>query len=165
MLKDFVVYNLESCISANPTVDCRGGRSSPNDQTPNTERKRYNAIVSEADLRQTFLPAFVAGIREGYARSAMTSYHALNGIPQTTHPLIQQELRETLGWQGLMMSDGGAVSDIVNFKYLGLAMADNYTAAAAAALLAGVDLNSGLCAQAYQITPSQWLDFALDIFT
>lgn len=118
MLKDFTVYNLESCISSNPAVDCRGGRSSPDNQSPDTERLRYNAIVTEADLRQSFLPAFVAGIRDGQARSAMTSYHALNGIPQTAHPLIQQELREALGWQGLMMSDGGAVSDIVNFKYV-----------------------------------------------
>ena len=143
MLKDFVVYNLESCISSNPDIDCRGGRTSPDNQSPDTERLRYNAVVSEADLRQSFLPAFVAGIREGQARSAMTSYHGLNGIPQTAHPIIEHELRGNLGWQGLMMSDGGAVSDIVNFQYLQLAMTNNYTAAAAAALNAGVDLNSG----------------------
>jgi beta-glucosidase-like glycosyl hydrolase len=136
MLKDFVVYNLESCIPANSS-ECYG--SDP----AHKERLSYNAVVSAADLQQSFLPAFVAGIREGGARSAMTSYHALNGIPETAHPLIRQELREKLGWEGLMMSDGGAVSDIVNFQYLGLSMANNYTAAAAAALNSGVDLNSG----------------------
>ena len=81
--------------------------------------------------------------RRGQA-SAMTSYHALNGIPTTAHPILEQELRQRLGWaNGLLMSDGGAVTDMLNFDYLNLSMTDNVTAAAAAALMAGVDLNSG----------------------
>eukprot|EP01045_Picozoa_sp_COSAG04_P001089 COSAG04_NODE_34_length_34523_cov_40.302446_3_plen_158_part_00 len=101
MLKDFVVYNLES--------------NQPVGGSDWQERLRYNAVVSEADLRQTFLPAFEAGARGG-VRSMMTSYHALNGIPTSAHPIIQTELRERLGWEGMMMSDGGAISYMLNFK-------------------------------------------------
>ena len=43
----------------------------------------------------------------------------------------------------LVVSDGGAVSFILNFAYLNLTMTDNITAAAAASLNAGCDLNSG----------------------
>ena len=110
-LQDFVVYNME------------------------TNRLAYNALVSKADLRQTFLPAFEAGVKLGEVKSVMTSYHAMNGVPETAFPLIQTELRGRLGWDGVMVSDGGAVTDILNFKYLkNLSMTDNITAAAAAAL-------------------------------
>ena len=95
MLKDFAVYNLES--------------SQPVGGSDWQLRDKYNAVVSHADLRQSFLPAFVAGVSAG-VRSMMTSYHALNGIPATAHPLIQSELRHRLGWEGMMMSDGGRKS-------------------------------------------------------
>ena len=64
----------------------------------------------------------------------MTSYHALNGIPETAHPLIKSELRDRLGWEGMMISDGGAVSYMLNFDYLNLSMTKNLTTVAAAAL-------------------------------
>ena len=38
------------------------------------------------------------GARGGVC-SMMTSYHALNGIPTSAHPIIQAELRERLGWE------------------------------------------------------------------
>ena len=71
---------------------------------------------TQADLRQTFMPAFVAGAVEGDTKSMMTSYHALNGIPASASPVIRSELREALGWEGMMMSDGGAISYMLNFK-------------------------------------------------
>ena len=89
-------------------------------------RDKYNAVVSPADLQQSFLPAFKAGVAAG-VRSMMTSYHALNGIPATAHPIIQSELRERLGWEGMIMSDGGAVAFMLNFAYLNLSLTDNIT--------------------------------------
>ena len=62
------------------------------------------------------MPAFVAGALEGDTKSMMTSYHALNGIPASASPVIRSELREALGWEGMMMSDGGAISYMLNFK-------------------------------------------------
>lgn len=129
MLKDFVVYNLES--------------SQPVGGNNWQYRLQYNAIVPEADLHMSFLPAFYAGIVDGNARSVMTSYHALNGIPTTAHPVLNDILRKTWGWDGVIASDGGAVSYITKFQYLNLSMADNTTAAAEAAVKATVDMNSG----------------------
>ena len=62
------------------------------------------------------MPAFVAGALEGDTKSMMTSYHALNGIPASASPVIRSQLREALGWEGMMMSDGGAISYMLNFK-------------------------------------------------
>ena len=133
MLKDFVVYNVES--------------SQPVGGYDWQYRLSYNAIVSNADLRQTFLPAFEAGVVEGRVRSMMTSYHALNGVPTSASPVIQSELRERLGWEGMMMSDGGAISYMLTLcnanPPLNLSLCENLTTAAAAAINAGTDINSG----------------------
>ncbi len=133
MLKDFVVYNVES--------------SQPVGGYDWQYRLSYNAVVSKADLRQTFLSAFEAGAIEGRARSMMTSYHALNGVPTSASPVIQSELRERLGWEGMMMSDGGAISYMLKLctadPPLNLSMCANMTTAAAAAVNAGTDINSG----------------------
>lgn len=37
--------------------------------TDNQYRTRYNAVVSDADLHQTFLPAFKAGVQDAGVRS------------------------------------------------------------------------------------------------
>eukprot|EP00935_MAST-01C_sp_MAST-1C-sp1_P001016 g1016.t1 len=142
MLKDFIVYNLES--------------SQPVGGSNWQYRLSYNAVVSEADLRQTFLPAFLAGAAEGGTRAMMTSYHGLNGVPASASPLIRNELREKLGWEGMMISDGGAISFMLNFNCdkgqqpidcdrlnLSKTMLTNMTTASAAALNAGCDVNSG----------------------
>jgi hypothetical protein len=55
--KHFFAYNLESDFAA-------GG-------SDGQYRLKYDAIVSETDLRQTFLPAFAATIRDGGARSVV----------------------------------------------------------------------------------------------
>ena len=133
MLKDFVVYNIES--------------SQPIGGFDWQFRLSYNAVVSDADLRQTFLPAFEAGAVEGGSRSMMTSYHALNGIPTSASPVIHSELRDRLGWEGMMMSDGGAISYMLTLcdatPPLNLSLCQNMTTAAAAAIKAGTDINSG----------------------
>lgn len=69
----------------------------------------------------------------------MTSYHAINGIPATASPMLQDVLRDEWKFNGSVVSDGGAVTFILNFKYLNLSMTDNITAAAAAALNSGTD--------------------------
>jgi beta-glucosidase-like glycosyl hydrolase len=56
---------------------------------------------------------------------------------------MQSVLRDEWGWNGSVVSDGGAVTSMLNFKYLNLSMTDNITSAAAAALNAGCDMNSG----------------------
>src|SRR6185369_16274383 len=43
---------------------------------PESPRHRFDANVSARDLRETYLPAFEAGIRKGRAASLMSAYNA-----------------------------------------------------------------------------------------
>jgi len=66
--------------------------------------------VSERDLRQTYLPAFKAGVMEGHAASIMCSYNAPNGVKSCSNTyLLQQILRREWGFTGFVTSDCSAV--------------------------------------------------------
>jgi beta-glucosidase len=83
----------------------------------NSEYNRHNgsADVSERWLREYYLAAFKAAIMEGGAFSVMTAYNAINGIPASANPwLLDDVLRGEWGFQGYIVSDCGAVSDVVN---------------------------------------------------
>ena len=55
---------------------------------PEPARHAFDAVVSERDLRDTYLPAFEAGIREGGAASLMSAYNAVNGIPAPASTML-----------------------------------------------------------------------------
>src|ERR1035441_6981236 len=67
-------------------------------------------------------------------------YNAVNGVPGcASSDLLQKRLREQWGFQGYVVSDCGAVSDIFrNHKY-----SPTMGAGAAAAVKAGTDLTCG----------------------
>lgn len=69
----------------------------------------------------------------------VNSYNGINGYPMCASPLLQSYLREELGFDGFICSDSDAISFFVTEQKFSA----NYTMAAAAALRAGVDLNSG----------------------
>ena len=48
---------------------------------PEPERHEFDAVVSERDLRESYLPHFEVGIREGQAYSLMCAYNRLFGRP------------------------------------------------------------------------------------
>ena len=80
---------------------------------PEIERHRLNVVVGEHDLWETYLPAFEAAIREGKAYSVMGAYNRLNGVPCCGNGwLLTDVLRKQWGFQGFVVSDVGAVSDI-----------------------------------------------------
>ena len=103
-------------------------------------RLAFNAIVSDEDLAQTYLPAFQAGIQQGRAGSVMCSYNAVNGIPScANHFLLQEILRDHWDWDGYVVSDCWAIQAIVdNHKYK-----HSRAEATAASIQAGTDLNCG----------------------
>jgi beta-glucosidase len=83
----------------------------------NSEYNRHtgSADVSERWLREYYLAAFKAAIMEGGAFSVMTAYNAINGVPASANPwLLDDVLRGEWGFQGYIVSDCGAVSDVVN---------------------------------------------------
>ena len=107
---------------------------------PEPERHTFDARVSEADMVDTYLPAFRATVVEGKAESIMCVYNAVNGIPGcASSDLLQKRLRGQWGFTGYVVSDCGAVGDIHrNHKFT-----PSLGAAAVSAVKAGTDLTCG----------------------
>ena len=109
---------------------------------PEPLRHKFNATVSERDLRETYLPAFEAGIREGRAASLMSAYNAVNGIPAPANrELLTTILRDEWGFDGAVVGDVDTVGDI--WKPDAHHYARDAAEASALALRAGNDLCSG----------------------
>jgi beta-glucosidase len=113
---------------------------------PEPERHRFDAVVSERDMRETYLPAFEACIREGKAVSIMGAYNRVNGEPACASPtLLQQILRAEWGFGGpdglggYVVSDCWAIIDI----YAHHKVVQTAEEAAALAVKNGCELNCG----------------------
>ncbi|PTX92291.1 glycoside hydrolase family 3 C-terminal domain-containing protein [Opitutus sp. ER46] len=108
---------------------------------PELSRHQFNATVSARDLRETYLPAFELGVREGGATSVMSAYNAINGTPAPANAfLLQSVLAREWGFTGAIVGDVGNVSDLHNER--GHHFAPDAPDAIAAALKAGNDLCS-----------------------
>jgi beta-glucosidase len=107
---------------------------------PEAKRHEFNATVSAHDLWDTYLPAFEACVREAQVESIMGAYSRTNGEPCSASPtLLEHILRERWGFGGHVVSDCGAIEDLVNNHKL----VATYEAAAAMALNQGCDLICG----------------------
>jgi beta-glucosidase len=108
---------------------------------PESRRHSFDAIVSQRDLRETYLPAFQACIVEAKAVSVMGAYNRVNGEPACGSPtLLQKILREEWGFDGFVVSDCGGICDF----HLGHHVTASATESAALALNSGCDLNCGV---------------------
>jgi beta-glucosidase len=82
---------------------------------PEPTRHFADVDVSKHDEIDTYLPAFRAAVTEGKAGSVMCSYNAINGQPGCANEfLLEDQLRGNWGFQGYVVSDCGAVTDIFN---------------------------------------------------
>ncbi len=73
-------------------------------------RTKVNAVVSERALRQIYLKGFEIAVREGGARSVMTSYNPINGHwAASNYDLNTTVLRGEWGFRGIVMTDWWAV--------------------------------------------------------
>lgn len=105
-----------------------------------TNRFANNAVVPMRYLREYYLPAFEACIVEGKATSIMTSYNAINGIPNTANKfLIDDVLRNEWGFQGYVVSDCGGPNHLLDAHHYVNSKED----AAAVSIKAGLDLECG----------------------
>jgi beta-glucosidase len=108
---------------------------------PEPDRHSFNAVVSERDLRDTYLPQFRVAVVEGHAQSVMCAYNRFRGSPCCgSSELLQKILRGEWGFDGYVVSDCWAIMDFYTFHKV-VASAPE---AAAMALKAGTDLNCGV---------------------
>jgi beta-glucosidase len=76
-----------------------------------TERMRVSAQVDERTLREIYLPAFEQIVKEAKPATVMCSYNAINGTPSSENSwLLSEVLRQEWGFDGLVVSDWGAVT-------------------------------------------------------
>jgi beta-glucosidase len=107
---------------------------------PEKLRHSFDAVVSERDLRMTYLPAFRALVAEAGVGSVMGAYNRVNGEACCASPtLLQKILRDEWGFDGYVVADCGAVDDI----YANHMLARTPAEAAALAVKAGCDLECG----------------------
>ena len=107
---------------------------------PEAERHHFNALASERDMRESYLPGFEATVREANVYSFMGAYNRTNGEPCCASPtLLQNILRDEWGFEGYVVSDCGAIRDI----HANHQVVDTPQEAAALAVNNGCDLNCG----------------------
>jgi len=110
----------------------------------NSEFNRHtgSSNVSERDLREYYLPAFRAAITEAGCFSVMGAYNELNGVPCCANPMLMTGiLRDEWSFDGYVVSDCGAISDIVH----GHEYETDPEKAVALAVAAGTDLECETC--------------------
>jgi beta-glucosidase len=78
-----------------------------------TETHRFdgNVEVDEQTLREVYLLPFELAVREANAWAVMCSYNKLRGVYMSAHPLLDEILRKQWGFDGVVVSDWGAVHD------------------------------------------------------
>jgi beta-glucosidase len=108
----------------------------PGQSQPISGLERGSMEISERQLREVFLPPWIAGIRKGGALGVMATYPAIDGIP--THAsefLLTDILRQEMGFKGLVLSEGGGFSTLVYTN-----LASDQKEAGELAIKAGVDV-------------------------
>jgi beta-glucosidase-like glycosyl hydrolase len=89
--------------------------------TQETDRLRVSADVDARALREIYLRAFELTIRDGNPWAVMSAYNRINGVFASENPwLLTDVLREEWGYDGVVISDWGAVHDPVAAVAAGL---------------------------------------------
>ncbi len=77
------------------------------------ERMRGDSVVDERTLREIYLPAFEATVKEARPWTVMCAYNRVNGVYASRHEwLLRKVLKEEWGFDGFVVSDWGAVHQI-----------------------------------------------------
>ena len=107
---------------------------------PEALRHSFNAVVSKKDLRETYLPAFEALVKEANVESVMGAYNRVNDEPACgSKTLLRDILRGEWNFQGHVVSDCWALKDFHENHHVTATAPES----AALAMEAGCDLNCG----------------------
>ena len=136
---------------------------------PEKTRHEFDAEVTEKDLRETYLSAFEALVKDAHVEAVMGAYNRFRGEPCCGSKLLLKKiLREEWGFSGHVVSDCGAISDFHMFH----GVTATAPQSAAMAMAAGCDLNCGNTylhiLQAYQdglVTEEQITQAAVHVMT
>jgi beta-glucosidase len=80
----------------------------------NSEFLRHDSdsVVDERALREIYLPAFEAAVKQGHVSAVMDSYNLINGLHATQNGYFNIDiLRKEWGFTGVLMSDWDATYD------------------------------------------------------
>lgn len=96
----------------------------------------YNTVnMSERQMRESYLPSYKAALDEGCAM-VMTAFNTIDGIPASGNRWLMRDiLRKEWGFNGVVISDWGAVKELIPHG-----VAEDEKEAANKAIHAGVDI-------------------------
>lgn len=99
--------------------------------------REYNHVeLSEHTLREYHFPSYQACIEAG-SELVMTSFNTLNGVPSSgNRRLMRDILRDEMGFNGVLISDFGAVEEMITHGFC-----EDGIEAAKNAMRAGVDID------------------------
>ncbi len=105
--------------------------------SPASGRDRTPVLMTDATLRELYLPPFEAAVEAG-AATVMVNSGELNGVPvHTSRTLLTDVLRGELGFEGLVVSDWEDIKKLVTIHHV----AEDEREATKMAVLAGVDMS------------------------
>lgn len=107
---------------------------------PESLRHGFDVDVSDVDLYETYLEAFRMTVVDANVQSIMSAYNRFRGAPASASSfLLDEVLRARWGFEGYVVSDCGAIGDILyNHKIV-----ESKAEAARISLEGGCDLNCG----------------------
>lgn len=77
-------------------------------------RMDHSSDMDERTLREIYLPAFEASVRQAKVGALMDSYNLVNGVYMTQNNFINVQIaKKEWGFDGIIMSDWGATHDAV----------------------------------------------------
>jgi beta-glucosidase len=85
------------------------------------DRHRTDSILDDRTMREIYLPAFEAAVKDAKVGALMTSYNLVNGVHASQYgPLITDVAKKEWGFDGVVMSDWKATYDGVGAANAGL---------------------------------------------
>lgn len=92
--------------------------------------------ISDYSMQNCYLPAFRSAVNAG-AATVMSSFNEINGIPVSANrKMLTEVLREQLGFEGFVVSDWGAIEQMIKHG-----VAKDYADCASISVKAGIDMD------------------------